>query len=162
MCKLVALCSTYDIIIIIINSYIALYPQKLYELMALYIININIHWTIKKKCKYYVCELRSFLYRKSSHCFNETQRSYQSAQRQSVPENQFYKQAVDCNEWSKSPSTPVIKTTYKACASHMGSTQRHGSHTHAHLHASLLRDCVEYSHAKIINCICCCCWWWWW
>ena len=54
MCKLVALCSTYDIIIIIINSYIALYPQKLYELMALYIININIHLTIKKH-KYYKC-----------------------------------------------------------------------------------------------------------
>ena len=30
------------------DSYIALYPVKMYELMALYIINIKIHLTIKK------------------------------------------------------------------------------------------------------------------
>ena len=30
------------------NTYIALYPVKMYKLMALYSININIHLTIKK------------------------------------------------------------------------------------------------------------------
>ena len=30
------------------NSYIALYPIKVYELSAMYIINISIHLTVKK------------------------------------------------------------------------------------------------------------------
>ena len=48
-------CCCFIIIIIIIidnnnnnnNCYIALYPIKIYELTALYIINISIHLTIK-------------------------------------------------------------------------------------------------------------------
>ena len=37
-----------------INSYIALYPVKIYEIAVLYIINIKIHLTIKK-AEYYKC-----------------------------------------------------------------------------------------------------------
>ena len=48
------------------NSYIALYPVNIYEIAALYIINIHIHMTIKnnnnnnnKKHKYSKCILYS-------------------------------------------------------------------------------------------------------
>ena len=61
-----------------INSYIALYPVKIYEIAVLYIINIKIHLTIKK-AEYYKC-INQYQHDKKSGWNKQTNKEEEEAQ----------------------------------------------------------------------------------